>query len=99
MIGWASASLISFAALILLSMLFVGGPQLRQFGWDLAGLALALSLVAGLAACGGGSSTTSSSTTTTTTNNGVTGNFSSVLTGTASSGSPVSSMNFTVTIQ
>jgi subtilase family serine protease len=99
MIGWASASLISFAALILLSMLFVGGPQLRQFGWDLAGLTLALSLVAGLAACGGGSSTTSSSTTTTTTNNGVTGNFSSVLTGTASSGSPVSSMNFTVTIQ
>jgi hypothetical protein len=101
MIGWASASLISFAAVILLSMLFVGGPQLRQFGWTLAGLTLALSLVAGLAACGGGSSTTSSSTTTTTTttNNGTTGNFSSVLTGTASSGSPVSSMNFTVTIQ
>jgi hypothetical protein len=99
MIGWASASLISFAAVILLSMLFVGGPQLRQFGWNLAGLTLALSLVAGLAACGGGSSTTSSSTTTTTTNNGVTGNFSSVLTGTASSGSPVYSMNFTVTIQ
>jgi subtilase family serine protease len=99
MIGWASASLILFAAVILLSMLFVGGPLLRQFGWNLAGLTLALSLVAGLAACGGGSSTTSSSTTTTTTNNGVTGNFSSVLTGTASSGSPVSSMNFTVTVQ
>jgi len=84
---------------IILSMLFVAGPQRRQFGWSLAGLLLALSLVAGLVACGGGSSTTTPSSSSTTTNNGTTGNFSSVLTGTASSGSPVSSMNFTVTVQ
>jgi subtilase family serine protease len=99
MINWVAASLVSFAAVILLSMLFVAGPQRRQFGWSLAGLLLALSLVAGLVACGGGSSTTTPSSSSTTTNNGTTGNFSSVLTGTASSGSPVSSMNFTVTVQ
>jgi subtilase family serine protease len=96
-IKWAAAGLISFAAVIFLSMLFVGGPQRRQLGWSLAGLLLVLSVATALAACGGGSTTSSSSTTTT--NNGTTGSFSSVLTGTASSGSPVSSMSFTVTVQ
>jgi len=96
-LGWVLASTVSLGLAMLLTMMFAGS-QRRQFGWSMAGLLLALSLVTAIAACGGGSSSTTTTTTTTTTT-GTTGNTSAVLTGTASGGSPTSSMNFTVTIQ
>jgi hypothetical protein len=72
------------------------GSRRKQLAWSMAGMLLALAIVTGIAACGGGSSTSTSTTTTTT---GSTGNTAAVLTGTGSGGTPVSSMNFTVTIQ
>jgi subtilase family serine protease len=95
-LGWVLASAASLGLAIFLTMMFAG-PQRRQFGWSLAGMLLGLSLLTVMSACGGGSSTTTTTTTTTTT--GSTGNTGAVLTGTASGGSPTSSMNFTVTIQ
>ncbi len=58
-----------------------------------------LAVLVGVAACGGGSSSSSGSGSGSGSTTGPTGNTTATLTGTASSGTPVSSMTFTVTIQ
>ena len=93
--GWAVGAISIVLAIVLSTLLL----SLRgwQLGWNMASLLLALALVTAIAACGGGSSSTSTPTSNNTT--GPTGSSSAVLTGTATSGSPVSSLSFTVTIQ
>ncbi len=90
--------------LILANLFANKSNKRRRRLWSSATLALAaFALMIGLAACSGSSNNSSSSGSGNGSGNGSgtgpTGNTSATLTGTASSGTPVSSMTFTVTIQ
>ena len=84
-------------ALWVLSSILLGSHR-KEFRWNTLMALSVLALVSGLAACGGSGSTSSGSSSSSSTI-GSTGSTTATLTGTASSGSPASSMTFTVTIQ
>ena len=73
----------------------------KESRWNTAFALIAFTLLIMTSACGGGSSTntSSSSSSSGSSNTGATGSTTATLTGTASTGVPVSSMTFTVTIQ
>ena len=94
--GWEATSAVLLSVSLFLAILRLGFYD-GEVRWDTILALSAFALLTVLSACGGGSSSTTTPSSNNTT--GATGNTSAVLTGTASSGSPVSSMNFTVTIQ
>jgi subtilase family serine protease len=94
--GWEATSAVLLSVGLFLAVLRLGFYD-GEVRWNTILALSAFALLSMLSACGGGSSSTTTPSSDNTT--GPTGNTSAVLTGTASSGSPVSSMNFTVTIQ
>jgi subtilase family serine protease len=97
---WKEGGGIALVLGLILAVLFANKlDKERRPVWASSALALAaFAIVIGLAACGGGSSASSSGSGSGSTT-GPTGNTTATLTGTASSGAPVSSMTFTLTIQ
>lgn len=94
---WFRGGELALSAGLLLTVLLSRRKQ--QLRWTAATALLLFVSIAGIAACGGGSSSGSGSTTSTGSTTGTTGNTAATVTGTASSGSPTSSMPFTLTIQ
>ncbi|HEX4001190.1 MAG TPA: S53 family peptidase [Candidatus Acidoferrales bacterium] len=82
---WPTHGGLALVAISLLATLLIGTFP-RNFQWNTALTFVAMAVLLGMAACGGNGS-------------GKTGSTTATLTGTASSGTPTSSMTFTVKIQ